>query len=330
MPQLGGFNTATSYSGILQVQTAPPQLPRTASSIGIIIRGANGRSNTVTFTITTPSTPTITSITPSSGPAGSTNVTVNVTNLIPIFRGSQRDAVFGNIGGSTFSVVLPTPTNLYNGSISIPIPSNLAPGVVNVTLQGDNGTSNAVQFTVTAPIPTITSFTPTMGGAGTRVVVRGTNFQDASGNSIIQRVSIGGVDIPIFVAQSASEMAVFVPSGARTGRIVVVTQGGTATSPTDFVVTTTGVPMGFAELPTRIFPNPVAGTVSIETRLDAASLLRVQIINLAGQVLLQEERLLESGRQTMSIDAASLQSGVYFVRIEAGKQAWVEKITKTE
>jgi hypothetical protein len=50
------------------------------------------------------------------------------------------------------------------------------------------------------------------------------------------RVTIGG-DAASFTVNSDKEVTVTVPTGANTGKIVIVTSGGTATSATSFTVT---------------------------------------------------------------------------------------------
>jgi hypothetical protein len=77
--------------------------------------------------------------------------------------------------------------------------------------------------------PTITSFSPTSGLAGTSVVVTGTNFTGATS------VAFGGVGA-VFTVNSSTQITATVPVGAATGRITVITPIGTATSTTDFTV----------------------------------------------------------------------------------------------
>lgn len=79
--------------------------------------------------------------------------------------------------------------------------------------------------------PSITSFSPGIGPPGTRVVLNGTNFQDARGTST---VGFGGVPATRILSWSNNRIVVAVPQGARTGKITVTTSGGTAASATVF------------------------------------------------------------------------------------------------
>jgi hypothetical protein len=87
-----------------------------------------------------------------------------------------------------------------------------------------------------APVPTIGSFTPTNGVAGTRVVINGTNLGGASA------IAFGGtgnntVTSGYTVNAAGTQITgIIVPGGAQTGPISVTTPGGTATSTTSFTV----------------------------------------------------------------------------------------------
>jgi hypothetical protein len=80
------------------------------------------------------------------------------------------------------------------------------------------------------PSPAITGFAPTSGPVGTSVQINGTNFDGASA------VTFGGVSAS-YAVTSSTVIQASVPSGARTGPIVVTTPAGTATSASAFTVT---------------------------------------------------------------------------------------------
>src|SRR5207302_8775989 len=108
--------------------------------------------------------PTITSLPPRSGPAG-TSVTIRgpYTTL-------SRSVRFGATGAS-FAVSSPT-------AIQATVPAGASSGPISVTTPGGT-TSSASSFTVVNP-PTITSFAPSSGPAGTSVTISGTNFIGAT------------------------------------------------------------------------------------------------------------------------------------------------------
>ena len=90
-------------------------------------------------------------------------------------------------------------------------------------------------FTVALPAansPTITSFTPATGPVGTTVTVTGTNLTGATS------ASVNGTTGTNFMAMSATSVMFDVAAGSTTGLVRVTTASGTATSATNFTVTT--------------------------------------------------------------------------------------------
>jgi hypothetical protein len=75
--------------------------------------------------------------------------------------------------------------------------------------------------------PTVTSFSPTVGGTGTTVSIIGTNFTG------ITAVNFGGVPVDSFVIDSSTAITAIIGSGAS-GYITVTNSEGTGTSSTAF------------------------------------------------------------------------------------------------
>jgi hypothetical protein len=131
----------------------------------------------VNFTITNTNNPvpTITTITPNSALRGSGgfNMTVNGTNFVP----SSVVRLNGTIVGTT-TFVSSTQLTAAIPAGSVSGPAGTTPVTVfNPTPGG--GTSNAVNFTVNNPVPTLTVISPgtvTAGGATFNLTVTGTNF----------------------------------------------------------------------------------------------------------------------------------------------------------
>jgi hypothetical protein len=66
---------------------------------------------------------------------------------------------------------------------------------------------------------------------GATITIKGTNLSGAT------KVTFGGKKATTIVSDTATKLKVKVPSGARSGKIKVVTPGGTVTSATSFRVT---------------------------------------------------------------------------------------------
>src|SRR5467141_4167519 len=157
--------------------------------------------------------PTITSFAPTSGPVGG-SVTINGTN----FTGAT--AVAFNGVSASFTVSSAT-------AIQATVPAGATTGPLSVTTPGGTATSSS-SFTVVSP-PTITSFAPTSGPAGTYVTINGTNFTGATA------VAFNGLGAS-FAVTSDTAIQATVPAGATTGPLSVTTPGGTATSSSSFTV----------------------------------------------------------------------------------------------
>jgi len=192
----------------------------------------------VSFTLTTP--PSITSLSPTSGPVG-TSVTITGTN-------------FGSTQGTssvTFNGTKATPTNWSATSIVAPVPSGATTGNVLVTVAGL--ASNAVSFTVTTPgqlgssVSSLSFGNVNVGSSSTQSVTL-TN----SGGSVVSisnvtlsgaGFSVSGISIGLILNPGASTTmnVTFAPavSGSVTGSVLVVS---TATnSPTTITLSGAGI-----------------------------------------------------------------------------------------
>jgi uncharacterized repeat protein (TIGR03803 family) len=107
------------------------------------------------------------------------------------------------------------------------VPAGALTGSVTVTTPGGTLTSNQT-FRV---IPQIKSFSPTSGPVGTVVTITGVSLTQTT------QVTFGGVKATTFTANSDTQVTATVPTGAKTGKIVIKTPGGIAKSPTSFTVT---------------------------------------------------------------------------------------------
>ena len=149
-----------------------------------------------------------------SGKVG-TKITILGTNL----KGATAVSFSGT--AATFTV------NFTGTAINATVPGGATTGKIQVTTPG--GTlSTPVAFKVT---PQVKSFTPSSGAVGTVVTITGVSLTQAT------KVTFGGVAATSFTVNSDTQVTATVPSGAKTGKIVITTPGGTASSSTNFTVT---------------------------------------------------------------------------------------------
>ena len=170
----------------------------------------------------TSTAPTVTGVSPPSGPLAGGTVTVTGTG----FTGASG-VNFGTVAASGLVVASDT-------SLTVTSPPGAARGPVDVTVTTPGGTSAitpADQFTYAAA-PTVTGVSPTGGnvGGGDTVTVTGTDFTGASG------VNFGTVAASGLVVASDTSLTVTSPPGAARGPVdvTVTTPGGTsAITPAD-------------------------------------------------------------------------------------------------
>lgn len=178
-----------------------------------------------------------------------------VGNLLTISRGNSSQLSLieftpdkGPIGsavtiyGTGFSQTPGNNTVKFNGTtatvtassatqISTTVPVGATSGLITVTTSAGT-VSSSIPFTVGSDVPSITSFTPTIGAAGTTVNISGTNFDSTtSGN----RVAFNGTR-SIVTAATATTMTTTVPSGATSGRISDTTPAGAGVSSNYFFI----------------------------------------------------------------------------------------------
>lgn len=163
--------------------------------------------------------PTLTGFLPQSAPAGTT-VTLTGSNF------TQGSSVkFNGVASSNVSWQSTT-------SIKAVVPSSATTGKIVVTSSGGSVTSTTDFVVTTTPnaAPTIASFSPASGEAGTVVTISGANLGG------VTTVKFSGTAAITISNITATSLQATVPAGAASGKISVATAAGTATTTTDFTV----------------------------------------------------------------------------------------------
>lgn len=139
--------------------------------------------------------------------------------------GYEVEQTFGSFSGPTDSV-LDFWISPNEGSTAIPVDQNTYLGFFTLNTSGE------LTFTPAsaANAPTITGFSPSSGTAGTTVFINGTGLSGATA------VNFNGVAATNFTLINSTQISATVPAGATSGKIAVITAGGTATSTGDFTL----------------------------------------------------------------------------------------------
>jgi hypothetical protein len=207
----GSTATVTSWSASSIVAT----IPSGATTGNVVVNASGVNSNGKSFTVV--ATPSVTSLTPTSGAVGA-SVTIAGSNF-----GATQGSSTVRFNGTTAIV-----TSWSATSVAVTVPTAATTG--NVVVHASGVDSNGVNFTV-LPTPNITSLSPTSGAVGALVTITGTNFGSSQGTSTVK---FNGTTATA-TSWSATSVVVTVPSGATTGS-VVVTVSGVASNGLSFTV----------------------------------------------------------------------------------------------
>ncbi|MEU8587329.1 IPT/TIG domain-containing protein [Streptomyces sp. NPDC048664] len=207
-----GANPATNVIVVSSTQITATT-PAGSGTVNVSVTTPGGTSSqTVPFTYTVVTTPTLTSLSPTAGPAaGGNTVTLNGTGLT-----GATLVRFGANAATNVIVVSST-------QITATAPSGTCAGTVNVTVTTPGGTSNPLPYIYVAA-PTVIDLDRHFGpSTGTNtVVVFGT------GLTLTSAVAFGATPASNVTVVSDSQLTVTAPPGSGTVTVTVTTPGGTS------------------------------------------------------------------------------------------------------
>jgi Domain of unknown function DUF11/IPT/TIG domain len=231
--------TATSIVFVLPAHAA--------GAVDVVVRNADLQSATLSSGFTYVNPPTISTVTPSAGPANvGTSVTIAGTNLVAgaavKFGGVSATSV--NPLGTTLTCVMPA----------------LAAGTVDVLLTTPGGSATkTAPYTYMNP-PSLVSLSQTSGpgSGGQSVTVTGTNF--VSGMS----VSFGGTNGTVTSVPDSAHAVVTTPThAAGTFSVVGTTPGGSATLTNAYTFIAAPAVTSNAGPPAGSWPVTITGTAFV-------------------------------------------------------------------
>jgi hypothetical protein len=289
-----GSNNApvTSFTVLSATQISAVVSGSTAIGTGPVrVTTAGGTAVSANYSVLD-GTPVISSFTPTSGTSG-TQVSITGTNLY-IDQGAPNPTVTIGANNTPATVVS------YSGNtLVVTVGAGTNTGPIRIATTYGNTTS-ASNFTVAAAVPTISSFTPTSGVPGTLIAIYGTNFINVSA------VRINNVAVDNFIVSSATEIFAWPSTSNTTGPISVVTPGGTATSATNFTVT--------SSLPTVSSISQLSATAGTTITITGTNLSNASVA-----VTYSNFSVLSNNGTTMTIQVpANVVSGPMIVTTPAG------------
>ncbi|MEP6736643.1 MAG: IPT/TIG domain-containing protein [Chryseolinea sp.] len=211
------FDTAKAAFTIQSASVIAATVPVNARTGKLKVVAPGGTAiSTLDFTVKV--APVIVSFTPSTGIAG-TLVTLN---------GSGFDVGSASV---KFGAGLSTDVTVVNATkITVKVPATATTG--KITLETPTGSAVSSTDFKFIGIPSISSFLPASGGIGATVTIAGANFTSVSA----VKFNTTTVASANYTVLSDAQISVKVPVGATTGKLYVVTPGGTATSAGNFAI----------------------------------------------------------------------------------------------
>ena len=207
-------------------------------------------TNTYQLTIAGPAKAVLSSLSPNTAVAGSSDLTmqVNGTGFI-----AQSVVQWTPAGGSTSNLT----TNMVSSTqLTATVPAALlaSPGTASVMVaNGSDLISAPLNFTITTPpTPAVSALSPNTAVAGASgnltLQVTGTNFNSAS---VVEWTPAGGSETNLATTfQSATSLQATVPAALLatpgTASVVVANSASLLSSPTTFTITAPSIPAGLA------------------------------------------------------------------------------------
>jgi IPT/TIG domain len=250
-----GTSASFTVNSAIQITAT---VPTGATTGPISVTTAGGVATSATDFTVTLAPPTVSGFSPAAAAVGTT-VTINGTHL-------------GGASSVTFGGISTVPSTIVSASqIKAVVPADAQTGQIGVTTPGGTAFS-AGTFKV---LPKLTSFTPGSGAAGDSVTIAGSGFTGVSAVNFNGAASSFSVD-------SDHQITATVPAAGTTGKLSVVTPGGTATSATNLLVvpTITGFAPGSAAAGSTVTVDGTGfGTVtSVKVNGVAASFTRLSAL----------------------------------------------------
>ena len=207
------------------------RVPENAVTDTIHISSTGGSAKTGKKFEVTPK-PVITSLDKLTGPVGA-DVTITGQNFLGAFevKFANTPAVITSNTGTVLKTKVPATAG--SGKISITTPA---------------GTGASDQDFVVQGTPVISSFSPTFGGTGTKIILKGINLLT------VTTARVGAKDLKIN-SKTDTEMEVEVLVGSATGKISVISPSGTFETSDNFTIA------GSPQISTFSPPSGTVGTV---------------------------------------------------------------------
>ena len=266
----------------------------TSGSYDVTYTDANGcsaTSNTTTVSVSNAPAPTIT-IQGNTAlcPGETVTLTSSAGNSYLWSNGPTTQSITVSTAGTYFvTVTNSNPCNGTGASSSVTVTTLPAP------------TSS---FTYNVPVVNQYQFTNTSSGG----TIYAWDFGDASQSS----------------AQNPAH--VYFISGTYTVTLTVTGANGCSTTSTQVINANVGVTEQTLVNAMTLYPNPANDNMNIELSMNDNSEVQIMAYDLSGQILVNENKNLATGKTTLTYDVANWSNGIYFIRVTSGNTVNTMKV----
>lgn len=275
----------------------------TTQSITVMASGSYDVTYTDANGCSATSNPTTVSV--SSAPAPTVSITGN-TSLCPgetvTLTASAADTYLWTPGGATTQSITVSTAGTYFVTVTNMDPCN-----------GTGASSSVTVTALTAPTSTFTYNVP---------VVNQYQFNNTSTGGTIYAWDFG--DLSQSSAQSPTH--VYTTSGTYTVTLTVTGSNGCSTTSTQVINVGVGVQEQGLLNAMTLYPNPANDNMNVEISMNDNADVQVVAYDLSGQILVNENKNLATGRNILTYDVTAWSNGIYFIRVTSGNSVNTMKV----
>lgn len=259
----------------------------------------------------------------------STEFTDSLTDVLPPVITLNDSALITLLVGTAYTEYGATAVDCNDGQVQVTFSNNVnvnAPGIYEATYIAKDAAGNAdttVRTIIVGRTP-VARFTYTVQNVPNGVRF---NFSDQSLFAPTSWTWTFGAGASPGSSNSKNASATYFTGGQKCIKLVATNSFGSD----DTTVCATAIISGVDEVAFnesfKVYPNPSKGQINVSVLgLDNED-MTVTLLNMLGEEVLPARTQLVSGEGFLTIDASTLQSGSYFVKIKAAKATAMRKVT---
>ena len=114
--------------------------------------------------------------------------------------------------------------------------------------------------------------------------------------------------------------------GTYTVKLKIINGCGEDSTTQSVMVNSSGINENIADFKLNIYPNPTSDNININIDINEASSFKIELLDMIGRTLLNQDMDLFKGNNIYSVDLSSYSKGVFFIRISDKNNSVTRKI----